>query len=164
MNNDTLQTLLDRQAITDKLHQYCRAMDRIDDDLGRSVFHQDAQADYGEMYQGSGYGFIDFVHQAHLGMWVHQHALSNILIDLQGDRAGSEAYVTATFRIRNADGTLTGMRSHGRYIDHWERRDGVWRIAQRRYIHDMDEKWSTEMAFAPQGHRDPGDPSYTVLG
>ena len=27
-------------------------------ELGRSVFHEDAVADYGAMYQGTGYGFM----------------------------------------------------------------------------------------------------------
>lgn len=164
MQDDTLQVLLDKQAISEKLHQYCRAMDRVDDALGRSVFHEDADVDYGEIFRGTGYGFVDFVHDAHLGMQVHQHMLGNILITVDGDSAGSESYVTATFRIQQADGSLMGLRSHGRYIDRWQRRAGEWRIAHRAYLHDMDEMWPTAMQYESQGLRDRTDPSYEVLG
>jgi ketosteroid isomerase-like protein len=38
-----LQTLLDRQAISDVLISYCRAVDRADLDLLRSCYHPDAK-------------------------------------------------------------------------------------------------------------------------
>ena len=40
--------LSDRLAITDRLHQYCHAMDRIDYELGYDVWHPDGTADYDE--------------------------------------------------------------------------------------------------------------------
>ena len=40
MDETALAELLDKQAITEALHRYCRAMDRMDNDLGRSVFHK----------------------------------------------------------------------------------------------------------------------------
>ena len=36
-------------------------MDRINDALGRSVFHADAVADYGAMFPGTGHGFIELL-------------------------------------------------------------------------------------------------------
>lgn len=150
-------------AITEKIYQYSRAMDRIDDRLGYDVFHEDATVDYGEMFQGTGHEFIDFVHKAHSTMLVHQHMIGNILIELDGDRAGSESYVTATFRIRQDDGTLMGMRSQGRYIDRWERRGDAWRILHRQYLHEMDESWPAVQQFVSRGQRETSDPSYAVL-
>lgn len=50
-----VQGLLDRQAITDLLYRYCRAVDRLDVPLGRSIWHEDAIADYDDsFYQGDG--------------------------------------------------------------------------------------------------------------
>lgn len=164
MNDTDLAILLAKQAITEALHDYCRAMDRIDDELGRSVFHADAGADYGAMYQGSGHGFIDFVHERHAAMLVQTHEVGNISIDVRGDSAGSEAYVTATLRFKADDGELHDIVGKGRYIDRWERRDGRWAISHRQYLHEMDDlRPVSGSRFATQGLRDRSDPSYAVL-
>ena len=163
MSNEALSELAHRVAIADKLYEYARAMDRMDDELGYGVFHPEAMADYGEMFQGSGHEFIDFARQAHQGMLAHQHAISNISIRIDGDNAGSESYVTVTFRMQDADGKLQGMRVHGRYIDRWQRRDGQWRISDRRYIQEMDDSWPVDSQYGASGSRDRSDPGYEVL-
>jgi hypothetical protein len=165
MDEKALSQLLAKQDITEAIHNYCRAMDRIDDDLGRSVFHADAVADYGEMFQGTGHAFIEFVHAAHSGMLVHTHQVSNISVRVDGDRAGSETYVTATLRMKTGDGTLAETRSLGRYIDQWERRDGRWAISHRQYVHEMDDtRLVAKASYATGGRRNRTDPSYLRLG
>lgn len=161
----TLETLIAKDEITEALAAYCRAVDRIDMDLGRSVFHDDAEADYGAMYQGTGHGFMEFVRAAHLTMQTHGHHIGGITIRVDGDRAGSECYVIVRLRAASPDGRLTDIVSHGRYVDRWERRDGgPWRIAHRRYLHTMDERRCVEDAsFPTTGRRDREDPSYDVL-
>lgn len=42
INNSKLQELLDKQAITEVLHQYCRGADRCDEELMMSCYHPDA--------------------------------------------------------------------------------------------------------------------------
>lgn len=164
MNGDALEQLLAKQEISERLHDYVRAMDRIDDELGRSVFHPDAPADYGPMFQGTGHGFIDFVHAAHATMLVHTHQLGSIAIRVDGERAASEAYVTVTLRRRAPDGTLLDTRSFGRYLDRWEKRSGRWAIAARRYLHEMDDCRPVEgNAYATEGKRDRSDPSYALF-
>jgi ketosteroid isomerase-like protein len=161
----TLDVLIAKDEITEALAAYCRAVDRIDMDLGRAVFHDDAIADYGAMFQGTGHGFMDFVRAAHLTMQTHSHHIGGITIRVDGDRAGSECYVIARLRAQSPDGALTDIVSHGRYVDRWERRaGGPWRIAHRRYLHTMDERRPIESAsFPTTGSRDPDDPSYAVL-
>jgi hypothetical protein len=39
-----IQALADRQAVTDQIYRYCRAMDRIDHALGYSIWHPDGTA------------------------------------------------------------------------------------------------------------------------
>ncbi|WP_211284647.1 nuclear transport factor 2 family protein [Mycobacterium alsense] len=79
--------LLDRQAITEQIHRYCRAVDRLDIPLGHSVFHEDATADYGEsLYRGDGRGVIDFICASHLLALNHSHQVCNILVVLDDDR------------------------------------------------------------------------------
>ena len=154
----------DRAAITDLIYRYCRAMDRVDHDLGYSVWHPDGTADYGANYQGSGHGFIDHVCKQHAPLLVHSHQMSNIIIELDGDRAGSESYVTATLRIER-DGKLMQMTVLSRYADRWSKRDGRWGIDHRIAIIDMDEiREVTPMKSCDRGTRDRNDPTYAVIG
>lgn len=164
MTDEDLRVLLDKQAVAEALATYVRGMDRLDGDLARSVFHFDAVADYGAMFQGSGHGFVDFIERVHPAMESHHHQLGSLLVTVDGDRAASECYVIARLRSRTPDGGLQDLTSHGRYVDRWERRDGTWRIAHRRYLHHLDD--TTPVAapgFATTGSRDREDPSYAVL-
>ncbi|MGI5330502.1 nuclear transport factor 2 family protein [Actinomadura nitritigenes] len=159
-----VQELLDKQAITEQLVTYCRAADRVDLDLLRSVFHPDAAADYGAMYSGTGYGFADFIGEVHPPMEAHSHHIGNILVRVDGDRAASESYVLVRARTRDGD-TLTDLVCHGRYLDRWERRDGTWRISDRRYLHTLDETRTVKLPlFDTAGSRDRDDPSYALMG
>lgn len=159
-----LQQIADRQAITDLIYRYCRSVDRLDIPLGHSIWHDDGQADYGaDYYQGPGKGVIDLICKHHLGTLNHSHQIANILIELNGDRAGSESYCTATLRIMKGD-TLMQMMVWTRYIDSWSRRDGRWGIDHRVAIRDFDEiRPVTAMSQQARGRRDRDDPSYAVL-
>jgi hypothetical protein len=164
MTDAAITELLAKQAITEALYKYCRAMDRMDNALGKSVFHADAPADYGGMYRGTGHGFIEYVYGAHAGMLLHQHQLGNIVITLAGDRAASESYVTVSFRRKDETGAMVGMRSCGRYLDRWEKRGGHWGISDRLYLHLFDETYPVaESQFPSTGMRDRTDPSYGIL-
>jgi hypothetical protein len=162
---ETLRAVADRQAITDLIYRYCRSMDRIDAELGYTVWHEDGLADYGEgIFQGTGRGFVDWVCGTHRGMLVHSHQISNILIELDGERAGSEAYVTATLRTMAGD-QMKQISTWCRYIDQWSKRNGRWGIDKRVTVVDFDEiRDVAPMSPAGLGARDRTDPSYAVLG
>jgi hypothetical protein len=159
-----LQDVADRQAITDLIYRYCRSVDRLDIPLGHSIWHQDGYADYGAaVYQGDGRGVIDHICAQHRHTLHHSHQVSNIIIDLDGDRAGSESYVTAALRARRGE-QLKHMMVWGRYIDQWSRRDGRWGLDKRISIRDFDEvRDVTAMYEHDTGRRDRSDPSYSVL-
>lgn len=165
MEDSTLRAVADRQAITDQIYRYCRSMDRIDPELGYSIWHEDGTADYGaDAYQGSGRGFIDHVCAQHRSLLTHTHQVTNIIIELDGDRAGSEAYVTATLRMQRGD-RLMQIMSWSRYVDTWSKRDGRWAIDHRVAIMDLDEiRDVTPLGKNSRGSRDTSDPSYAVLG
>lgn len=158
-----LQTVADRQAITELIYRYCRAVDRIDPELGYSIWNDGAVADYGAIYQGSGRGVIDLICAQHQHLLCHSHQVSNILIELDGDRAGSEAYVTANLRLQAGD-QLKQISIWARYIDQWSRHDGRWGIDKRVVIRDFDEiRDATAMSPGDEGIRDRNDRSYAVL-
>lgn len=154
----------DRQAITDAIYAYCRSVDRLDVPLGHSIWHEDATADYGaSFYRGPGRGVIDKICDSHRGLTAHSHQVSNILITLDGDRAGSEAYCTATLRMER-DGTPLQMMVWTRYVDRWSCREGRWGLDHRIAIRDFDDiREVRAMSVAEMGSRDRSDPSYAVL-
>ncbi|MFT4047656.1 MAG: nuclear transport factor 2 family protein [Solimonas sp.] len=161
---NSLRAVVDRQQITDLIYRYCRSVDRLDIALGHSVWHEGGYADYGaSVYQGDGRGAIDHICAQHRHTLCHSHQISNIIIELDGDRAGSESYVTATLRVRRGE-QLMQMSVWSRYVDQWSRRDGRWGLDRRVAIRDLDEvRAVTAMYEHAVGRRDRDDPSYAVL-
>jgi hypothetical protein len=130
--SDGLDTLLAKQAITEVLYRYCHAVDRIDPALGSEIWHEDGRALYDDIFEGTGAGFIDFVFEIHRSCDATSHQVTNILIEVDGDRAESESYVTANIRAGGVDVIV-----RGRYLDTWSCRSGDWRIDERRYTNDI---------------------------
>ena len=89
-----LEKLVEKDAIRDQYYVYARALDRIDNPLGKTVFAEDAQVDYGPTYKGTGYGFIDMMLKMHRKMVSTHHVMTNILIKLNEDGTKAAA-VTA---------------------------------------------------------------------
>lgn len=163
MDEATVRALVDRQAITDQIYRYGRAMDRIDAELGYSLFHEDGQADYEGVYKGSGRGFIDQVCEQHRRALAHSHQVTNIVIALDGDRAASESYVISAVRFMHGDQPKQ-VETWGRYIDQWSRRDGRWAIDHRLALRDVDRIFDvTPVSRSELSRRDRQDPSYSIL-
>lgn len=159
-----MSEVADRQAITEQIYRYCRAMDRIDHALGYSVWHEGGTADYGpDIFQGTGRSFVDHVCIQHAATLAHSHQMSNIVIELDGDVAGSESAVTANLRIER-EGALMQITVWSRYVDSWSKRGGRWAIDHRIAINDFDEIRAVKpLRTTMRGSRDRSDPSYTVL-
>jgi hypothetical protein len=164
---DLLGNLLDREAIREVLTRYCRAADRCDEDLLRSCYHQDALDRHGR-FSGSAGDFASWVIGVQRTSSITtQHATSNVVIDLAGPVAWVESAFTAT-HIRPPAGEFAEPfvdTFWGRYVDRFEKRDGVWAIASREVVHD----WSERRACGPPmphvdtyraGRRDRADASY----
>lgn len=158
-----LRHLTDQKEIEALIHLYCRAVDRIDPELGHKIFHADATADYGPFYQGTGYGAIDAVCESHRHLVVHSHQITTTRIEIDGNRAGSEAYHFAGVRMIAGD-KLMQITVWGRYLDRWSRRDGRWGIDHRRVLLDMDEiSEVTPLTSTVTAERSPACPSYAFL-
>jgi hypothetical protein len=133
---DTLETLIAKQAITETLHRYCYAMDRIDPELGAQIWHPDGMAYYGPtIFEGTAAGFLEQVFALHRLAKGLSHQVTNIMISVDGDRATSESYVTACVRMEGGSDVVV----RGRYLDTWSRRNGEWRIDVRRYVNDLTQ-------------------------
>ena len=129
-----LEKLIEKEAIRDQIYNYCRSLDRIDNELGYSVFAEDAKVDYGPTYKGTGRGFIDMMLDMHRKMVSTHHMMTNILIKFSDDgaRAASETYMYAACKYKNKAGKATfTVEARCRDIDKWEKRDGKWVIVER---------------------------------
>jgi SnoaL-like domain len=154
--------LADILAIQQQIYNYCRSVDRLDVPLGHAVFHEDSYADF-PTYKGTGQGWIDAVCKEHLNFLHHSHQVTNVIIHVDGDRAGSEAYVTANLRQQDGD-KLTNRMFSARYIDTWSKRGGRWAIDRRDCVVDFSElRDVTALGNDARSARDSGDPSYGVL-
>ena len=150
-------------AITEMIQRYCRAVDRIDVPLGRSIWHDDATADYGRTYQGPGADAIDHICAQHRKTLATSHCVSNMAIAIDGNRATSETYVTAAIRIAHGDGQRE-IGVHGRYLDRWSCRAGRWALDHRRFVLDFDEIRDVVPAGGDcTGRQDRSDPSYELF-
>ena len=161
--NETMNDLADRLAIMDKIYRYCRSVDRLDVALGHTVFHEDSHADFGPGYVGSGRGWIDYICEEHRKFLHHSHQVTNVIIEIDGDRAGSESYVFATLQSRVGDRTVK-HQFWARYVDAWSKRDGDWAIDRRECVIDFDDGGTVSpIQSYERARRDTDDPSYEVL-
>lgn len=122
--------LKDRQRIDDLYMRYMRGFDRNDRELLESAFWPDVQIGYGDKTASLG----EFI-TTHLDYHVkeygsYSHLITNKSVDISGDVAHVEIYVTGFFSRKNNRTAIGG----GRYIDRLDRRNGEWRIAVREFI------------------------------
>jgi ketosteroid isomerase-like protein len=147
---DEMQRVLDEAAIQRVLVQYCRGVDRGDEELIAGVYWPDATDDHG-LYKGSGPAFAPYVVKAlDAHALITQHGVSNVTIELAGSTAYVESYVLARHKIRR-DGRLVLETFGGRYTDRFEKRGGEWRIAHRQVIHD----WSNVVPITAEYPNEP---------
>jgi hypothetical protein len=131
----SLRMMLDKQEIHEVMMRYCRAVDRMDEELLRSVYHPDAIDNHG-LFNGPAADFVPWcINQLREAYTATQHVVGNELIEVQGDKAYCEFYFVAYHRYERR-GEMRHMAAGGRYVDRMERRDGEWRIAVRNVVVD----------------------------
>ena len=130
----TVEELLAKQEITDLVGRYMRGLDRLDRDLLRATFHDDATTDYG-FFKGDPDAFCDMAMAALREHLANHHMIGQVLIDIEGEVAFGEVYFQAFHRIVT-DGEERDLFISGRYVDRYERRDGQWKFAFRSEVND----------------------------
>lgn len=165
-----IQALLDKAAITDVINNYLRAADRADIDLLKTCYYDDAWEDHGGVFDGPANDYIAIMAKALPKAGIMNHLATNVIIELEGDKAKVEHYILAYARMKK-EGEKFDTLTLARAIDRFERRDGTWRIAKRRLVWE----WNHEMPFAEtwgrglmvpniealvRGGKKPNDPLY----
>lgn len=145
-----------RAAIEDALRSYCRGIDRLHVPSLEAAFHPGAVLEgYGSAEATTIEEFVPRVLGSLRSRFVAtQHRMSNITVEVDGDRARSETYVLA-YHVMEHEAGRTLMTFNGRYVDDFECRDGDWRIARRQLRVD----WSD---VSPMG--DPMGGAYVASG
>jgi len=161
-----LRELLDERAIRAVVLRYCRGVDRMDRELVRSCYHDDATDSHGS-FVGTVDEFLEWSWRL-LGRYTTtMHFVGNLLVELHptdADVARAETYGIAFHRT--AGGEPKGNLVIGfRYIGRFERRDGEWRIAQRVATSEwvrvdaVEHQWPIPDGMLA-GRRDRDDPVY----
>lgn len=144
---EELQKLLDKQAITEVIWRYCRGMDRMDKELTLSCWHPGGTDDHAPLFKGSAEGFVEWLWPIHAAMETTCHIVSNIMIELNGERAATESYWHVHLRIPRGN-DVYDIVGEGRYLDNFEKIDGVWAITHRTSIGSMIRTTRQDPALA----------------
>lgn len=174
---DKLAWLVSRAEIEDLMTRYARGVDRRDWPAVRACYHEDALDDHAA-YSGDVDGFIAWVTERHAEIPFSAHFLGNCLIEfVDEDTAIAETYFMVMRHgrpnPRQADAAPESRRIGfdgtdvdlvGRYLDVFTRRDGAWRIAQRKVVSDASRVQSSRITAlkgpGALGRRDGNDPVY----
>ena len=164
MNQDRLAATADKLEIIDLSSNYMRGLDRLDGELERSVFWDDAWCAYG-IYDGGPDEFVEFCQTSLASHAANHHFIGQVNIELEGDEAFGEVYYQAFHRIKNEAGEDRDLFISGRYVDRYERRNDVWKIAWRSELVDwIREEAAADIMFTGSGmimgSRKPTDPLY----
>lgn len=163
---ERLERLADREEIVALSAAYMRALDRLDVDLLKSVYFEDATDERG-FFSGTGWELAELA----IGMLAEHHANHHMIgqanITFEGDLAFGEVYFQAFHRVIDR-GLERDFVVLGRYVDRYEKRDGVWKIAHRTELNDfsrMDpatDDWLRETPEALRGYRGQKDLSSRI--
>lgn len=165
--------LMDRAAISDVIHRWCRAIDRLDFAAIPRCFHDDAWDDH-VFYRGNIPGLVECLRERHRSISFSAHAVSNILIEFDSAaRARVESYVKVTQRRpQPASGGAAPdsqvSEVYCRYLDLFECRKDRWAIAHRLLVIDSAMEYGDREPVhrlpppgSPnRGRRDAGDAVY----
>ncbi len=158
-----------RSAIAQVLAVHCRGVDRASEADLKSAYWPDATVAYGG-FNGNAHEFC-----AHLPAGIRkyaatQHSISSCIMTRHGPVAAVETYVTAYHYRANEDEPDEEMTYIGRYLDRFELRDNVWKIAHRQVCMDwnQNDRASAILEGPPfdglaRGARAPEDPLYALL-
>jgi len=163
-NAPPLSVVEDKLACIELIHRLARGLDRRDPAILESVFHEDATDDHGS-FVGTAKDFVPWVMGVLATMIRTSHCISNTIVEVGGDEARSESYFQAFHHIQRGE-HVELLTAVGRYLDTFERRDGVWKIKHRCAVYDWNhvepaaDTWDRTEPGRRFGKRWPDDPSY----
>ena len=135
--NGKIQEILDKESIRDLVHIYCRAADRHDHELMRTLYHEDAHDDHGSFFKGKAMEFIDLLPEIQKSIGILHHNVTTHNIHLMRNKAEGETYILAFHQVLTDDQQFDVLIG-GRYFDEYEKRNGIWKFSSRA----VDADWA----------------------
>jgi hypothetical protein len=166
------QAAVDKREIADRIYDFCRGLDRMDENLLRSTCHMDATVDLGPgIFQGLFSDYLSWAFDVLSQTRVSQHLVGNTRIEIEGDTAYAESYVQTYFRMDKATGR-EDLFIGSRFLDRLERRpagtSGAWKIVHHKQVLDWTRTEAASEVFYHQNpdalwsNRAKKDPSYAM--
>ena len=168
-----MQEYLTKQAISELVLTYCRAIDRRDFESLGSLYAADSTDDHGALFSGTGAEYVAWVPSILQRMLVTSHQVFNHLIAVDGERAEGEVYIQAYHLTHDSAGQLVKIIGGGRYLDRYVCEQGRWLFAARKIVADYDLRLPAGpqddelMAGTNRGGHGAADPAasfFTLLG
>ena len=165
-----IQEILDKESIRELVYTYCRAADRHDNELMRTLYHEDAYDDHGSFFKGKAMEFLDLLPEIQKSMGILHHNVTTHNIKLSGTKAEGETYIIAFHQVLTEEGNYDVLIG-GRYFDEYEKRHDVWKFSSRAvdadwvYVNDPSQVNLTHPMIegADIGSPNKEDPSYQRL-
>jgi SnoaL-like protein len=133
------------EAIRQAALRYCRGVDRLDEELMRSAYHDDATDDHG-VFVGPAAQLCARVVRSHRRYESTMHCVLNHAIEVTDERHASGEIYNVTYLVRREpDGSCHLDTWWGRYLDQYECRDGRWAITHRTCVHE----WTRSEPMGP---------------
>lgn len=177
MDTKKLQQVWDRQEIEQLMYRHARSLDRMDADLMKSTYwpegieeHQDPIYPEHFFWNDNAWKFVPEAMKGFQNLKITQHRISNVIIELDGDKATAETYVWAYHVHTDENGVDHEGILGGRHHFKLEKRNDEWRIMHRSTIFDWNQNrkatavWSDKFDEKYRPHRgDRQDDSYNYL-
>jgi hypothetical protein len=175
-DSQKLQVLWAKQEITEVMYRFARALDRMDGDLMKGCYWEDAIEEHQDpifpdlfFYDGNAWEFVPIAMEGFHSLKATQHRISNPLIELDGDTARAECYVWA-YHVGEEEGVDKEGILGGCHHFVFRRRGDEWRIQHRSTVFDWNQNqsasaiWSQNYSDKYRGRRGTDDPSYEYIG
>lgn len=126
----TLNDLLAERQIYRNLVNLAQAMDNRDWPAFDKLTIDNIDADLGLGLETGRDKMVDTIRRYLDGCGVTQHLLGNVLIDVDGEKATSQAYV-CDMHLGKGDNQQMTFHTLGLYTDQWQKFDDQWVMTQR---------------------------------
>jgi hypothetical protein len=162
--------LIAKDEIADLIYRYPRGLDRLDRAILLSLGHADATVEFSTLFKGTWAGYVEWLMHAHKSMLFNNHRITNMLIDVEADRAVSESSSTATLIVARSDGNIESRLVHSRYLDQWRHENSRWWLMRRVTVRDYRsvtvmtaKELEAKVQYAHAGVLKDQDPSYELF-
>jgi hypothetical protein len=162
MTEESINRLIAESNIRDLSATYMRGLDRLDPELVRSVFADNATTHYGS-FTGGPDDMAAMAMQSLGAYRTTQHLLGQINLSIMGDSATGEVYFQAFHQHATEE---FDRFICGRYIDRYVRHGETWLITHRTEVVDwtrtepVADDYFTKRPQTVRGTRDKTDLSY----